>query len=374
MRQTLFRQPAGNGSVRRRPASIDAVSIGGAVTQGEPRAPPMSHAHPHHDPRPHGYDQHGHDRHGHDHHGHGPPHGPGAHHHGLAPGERGFVPAILLNLGFVVSEMAAGLIGGSLALLADAGHNLSDVLGLVLAWVAARLTRRLPTSRRTYGFHRGTILAALANAMLLLVAVGAITLESIRRLIEPEPVATGMMLWVAAAGIVVNGGTALLFARGREADLNRRGAYLHMVADAGVSVGVVLGALLIGATGWQWIDPGLGLVIAGVILAGTWGLLRESMDLAMDAVPAGIDPDAVRGFLASQPGVAAVHDLHIWALSTTETALTAHLVRPGAGVDDRFLAALGQDLRARFGIGHATLQIEGGDPAHPCVLAPAETL
>lgn len=271
-------------------------------------------------------------------------------------------------------EAAAGLLGGSLALLADAGHNLSDVLGLLLAWVAARLTRRLPTGRRTYGFHRGTILAALGNAMLLLVAVGAIALESIRRLIEPEPVETGLMLWVAAAGIVVNAGTALLFARGREADLNRRGAYLHMVADAGVSAGVVAGALLIGATGWYWVDPVLGLVIAGVILWGTWGLLRESMDLAMDAVPAGIDPAAVQAFLAAQPGVAEVHDLHIWALSTTETALTAHLVRPGAGMDDAFLARLCGELRARFGIGHATLQVEGGDPAHPCALAPTGTL
>lgn len=335
----------------------------------------MSHAH-HHGHGHLGHEHHhGGPDHDHDHEHAGHAHGPGGHHHhGPAPGERGFVPAITLNLGFVAIEAAAGLIGGSLALLADAGHNLSDVLGLALAWIAARLTRRLPTGRRTYGFHRGTILAALANAMLLLVAVGAITVESIRRLIEPEPVATGLMLWVAAAGIVVNGGTALLFARGREADLNRRGAYLHMVADAGVSAGVVLGALLIGMTGWQWVDPALGLVIAGVILAGTWGLLRESTDLAMDAVPAGIDPIAVHAFLAAQPGVAAVHDLHIWALSTTETALTAHLVRPGAGSDDAFLAALGRELRARFGIGHATLQVEAGDPAHPCVLAPAERL
>ncbi|MCB4823250.1 cation diffusion facilitator family transporter [Roseicella aerolata] len=323
----------------------------------------MSHDH-HHD-------------HGHDHYGHGAAHGHDhghPHHHGPVPGERGFVPAIALNLGFVGLEAAAGIIGGSLALLADAGHNLSDVLGLLLAWGAVRLARRLPSGRRTYGFHRGTILAALGNAMLLLVAVGAIMLESVRRLVEPEPVAAGLMLWVAAAGIVVNAGTALLFARGREADLNRRGAYLHMVADAGVSAGVVAGALLIQATGWLWVDPVLGLLIAGVILAGTWGLLRDSVDLAMDAVPRGIDPEAVREFLAVQPGVAEVHDLHIWALSTTETALTAHLVRPGAGTDDAFLATLGRELRARFGIGHATLQVETGDPAHPCLLAPADRL
>ncbi|MFC7476506.1 cation diffusion facilitator family transporter [Dankookia sp. GCM10030260] len=313
-----------------------------------------------------------HDHHGHAHDDHG--HGHAHHQHGPRPEERGFALGVSVNLGFVVLEVVAGLVAGSMALLADAGHNLSDVLGLVLAWVAVRLARRLPSRRRTYGFHRGTILAALANAMLLLVAVGAIALESIQRLLEPEPVATGWMLWVAAVGILVNGGTALLFMRGREADLNRRGAYLHMVADAGVSAGVVVGALLIQATGWTWVDPVLGLVIAGVILVGTWGLLRESTDLAMDAVPAAIDPAAVAAFLAAQPGVSEVHDLHIWALSTTQTALTAHLVRPEATADDGFLAGLCTELQARFGIGHATLQVERGDPAHPCVLAPAATL
>src|SRR4051812_34835069 len=300
---------------------------------------------------------HSHHAHGHGHaHDHG--HGHAHHQHGPRPEERGFALGVSLNLGFVVLEVAAGLVASSMALLADAGHNLSDVLGLVLAWVAVRLSRRLPSRRRTYGFHRASILAALANAMLLLVAVGAIALESVQRLLEPEPVATGWMLWVAAAGILVNGGTALLFARGREADINRRGAYLHMVADAGVSAGVVAGALLIQATGWLWVDPVLGLVIAGVILVGTWGLLRESVDLAMDAVPPGIDPAAVGGFLATQAGVSEVHDLHIWAISTTETALTAHLVRPGAATDDGFLTALCGELRTRFGIGHATLQVE----------------
>ena len=313
----------------------------------------------------------------HDHHmGHHPQHGHASHghHHGPAPAERGFALGVSLNAGFVVLEVAAGLIGGSMALLADAGHNLSDVLGLVLAWVAVRLARRLPSGRRTYGWHRGTILAALGNAMLLLVAVGAIALESVQRLLDPSPVATGLMLWVAAAGIVVNGGTALLFARGRAADINRRGAYLHMLADAAVSAGVVAGALMIQATGWAWIDPVLGLGIAGVILAGTWGLLRESIDLAMDAVPANIDPEAVSAWLLQQPGVAEVHDLHIWAISTTETALTAHLVRPGAAMDDGFLTGLSGGLRSRFGIGHATLQVEAGDPAHPCALAPAEVV
>lgn len=306
----------------------------------------------------------GQDHHDHRHHAHG-------HHHAPAPAERGFAPGVALNLGFVALEAAAGLAGGSLALLADAGHNLSDVLGLVLAWVAVRLARRRPTPRRTYGWHRGTILAALANAMLLLVAVGAIALGSVQRLLQPEPVATGLMLWVAAAGVVVNLGTALLFMRGRQADLNRRGAYLHMAADAGVSAGVVVGALLIRATGWLWVDPALGLLIAGVILAGTWSLLREAMDLVMDAVPPGIDPAAVAAFLAAQPGVSAVHDLHIWALGTTETALTAHLVRPGLPLEGGFLAEAHAGLRARFGIAHATLQVAADGDCVACPLTMA---
>jgi cobalt-zinc-cadmium efflux system protein len=309
----------------------------------------------------------------HGHHHHHDDHG-GHHHHGPGPAERGFATGVTLNLGFVVLEAVAGILAGSMALLADAGHNLSDVLGLVMAWVAVRLTRRLPGGRRTYGWHRGTILAALANGMLLLVAVGVIILESVHRLLDPAPVATGVMLWVALAGVGVNVGTALLFARGREKDINRRGAYLHMMADAAVSGGVVVGALLIRLTGWYWVDPAFGLVIAGVILAGTWGLLRDAANLAMDAVPAGIDPAEVAAWLTAQPGVAEVHDLHIWALSTTETALTAHLVRPGAALDDGFLAGIQATLRDRFGIGHATLQVEAGDPAHPCVLAPAEAL
>jgi cobalt-zinc-cadmium efflux system protein len=306
--------------------------------------------------------------HAHHHHQHG------GHQHGAGPAERGFATGIALNLGFVLVEAAAGVVAGYMALLADAAHNLSDVLGLLLAWGAVRLARRQPGGRRTYGWHRGTILAALANAMLLLVAVGAIGTESVQRLLDPVPVAAGFMLWVAMAGVLVNAGTALLFARGRHADLNRRGAYLHMLADAGVSVGVVVGALLIDATGWAWIDPVLGLGVAAVILIGTWGLLREAADLAMDAVPPGIDPAAVLACLQAAPGVAEVHDLHVWAISTTETALTAHLVRPEAGLDDGFLTGLQEALRDRFGIGHVTLQIEAGDPAHPCRLAPAEVV
>lgn len=337
----------------------------------------QGHDHPHaaeahvHD-HGHGLAAHGHDHphtaeaHGHDH-GHAPGANGHDHHHGPRPGERGFLPAIALNLGFVALEATAGLLAGSMALLADAGHNLSDVLGLLLAWGAARLAGRPTTPRRTYGFQRATILAALANAMLLLVAVGAIGLESVRRLLEPAPVATGWMLWVALAGVAVNTATALLFLRGRHADLNRRGAFLHMLADAGVSLGVVLGALLIGATGLVWIDPVLGLGIAAVILAGTWGLLREATDLAMDAVPRGIDPRAVQAFLAGRPGVVAVHDLHIWALGTTRVALTAHLERPGVGEPpDPFLAETAAALRQRFGIDHATLQLGAHGPAAPC--------
>jgi cobalt-zinc-cadmium efflux system protein len=304
--------------------------------------------------------------------GHGHPQSADGHSHGPAPTERGFLPAMLLNLGFALAEALAGLLGGSLALIADAGHNLSDVLGLLIAWGAVRLSRRAPAGRRTYGFHRASILAALANAMLLLLATGAIAIESLQRFGAPQPVPTGLMFWVALVGIAVNAGTSLFFVRG--GDVNRRGAFLHLAADAGVSAGVVAGAVLIRWTGWTWVDPALGLLIGAVILVGTWGLLRESLDLAMDAVPRGLDPAAINACLAGLPGVAAVHDLHIWPLSTTETALTAHLVRPGAALDDAFLAAATGLLADRFGIRHATLQVEAGDPAYPCALAPAGTL
>ncbi len=264
-----------------------------------------------------------------------------------------------------------GFVAGSLALLADAGHNLSDVLGLALAWGAAWLGRRQPTPRRTYGLRRSSILAALGNAMLLLLAVGAIVWEAVRRLQAPEPVEIGIVLWVAAFGVIVNAGTALLFFRGRGADLNIRGAYLHMLADAAVTVGVIVAALAMGATGWLWLDPAVGLVIAAVILVGTWGLLRDSVDLALDAVPRGIDPSAVEAFLTAQPGVSTIHDLHIWAMSTTETALTVHLVRPAAALDDGLLARLRRELHDRFAIAHATIQVETGDP---CPQAPAHVL
>lgn len=293
------------------------------------------------------------------------------HDHGVPSHDRAFAIGIALNLIYVAFEAVFGVISGSLALLADAGHNLSDVLGLALAWGAAWLSRRQPTARRTYGFRRSSILAALANAMLLLVAVGAIAWEALRRLEAPEPVDTGVVIWVAALGVVVNTGTALLFMRGRERDLNVHGAFLHMVADAAVTVGVIVAALLIAATGWLWLDPAISLVIGAVILVGTWGLLRDSVDLALDAVPRGIDPAAVEGFLAAQPGVCEVHDLHIWGMSTTETALTVHLVRPDTAPDDGFLAQLRHELHTRFAIDHATIQLEAGEP---CPQAPAHVV
>ncbi len=323
-----------------------------------------SHDHHGHDHGGHKHQPHGHGGHDH-HHGHGHGHGHHGHHHAPLDPERGFPLGIGLNLGFVVLETVAGIVAGSMALVADAGHNLSDVLGLALAWVGARLALRRPTPTRSWGWHRATILAALGNAVLLLVAVGAIALEAVQRLAAPAPIATGIVLWVAAAGVVINFGTALLFARGREHDLNRRGAYLHMVADAAVSLGVIIAALVISWTGWLWIDPLLGLAIAAVILWSSWGLLRESLDLAMDAVPRSVDAAAVQAWLAGRPGVQEVHDLHIWALGTTRVALSAHLVRPG-GADDAFIAATNHGLRDRFAIHHATLQLEAGDAAHPC--------
>ena len=300
-----------------------------------------------------------------------------AHHgHSHAPADfgRAFAIGVALNTIYVVLEAVFGVLSGSMALLADAGHNLSDVLGLLLAWGAVWLAKRQPTAKRTYGYKRGPIMASLANAVILLVAVGAIVYEAVARLITPQPVITGTIVWVALVGVFVNAGTAWLFMKGRRGDLNIRGAFLHMAADAGVTVGVIVAALLIAATGWQWLDPAVSLLIAAVILIGTWGLLRESVDLAMDAVPPDIDQDAVRAYLCALPGVTEIHDLHVWAMSTTETALTVHLVRPGCGTDDAFLHQVCHDLHDRFAIGHPTVQVEDGDPAQPCKLAPAHVV
>jgi cobalt-zinc-cadmium efflux system protein len=275
---------------------------------------------------------------------------------------------VLLNLGFVVVETTYGVVGHSVALLADAGHNLGDVLGLAAAGVAALLARRQPSHRYTYGLRSSSILAALFNAIVLLIAVGAIVVEATGRLVAPEPVATGTVMAVAAIGILVNGATALVLRHGHAHDLNIRAAFLHMIADTAVSLGVVLAGAAILVTGWLWLDPAASLVIALVIVAGTWQLLRQALDLALHAVPSGIEAAAVRDHLASSAGVCAVHDLHIWAMSTTEAALTCHLVMPSGHPGDALLAHLAQELHDRFGIAHATIQVETGDPDHPCKL------
>lgn len=294
-------------------------------------------------------------------------------HHAHAPEAqegkgRLFAVGIALNLAFVAAEWAFGVLAGSLALLADAGHNLGDVLGLALAWAAYVLGRRKPCGTFTYGLGRSSILAALFNALLLFAVVGGIAWEALKRLTAPTPVATGTVMAVAAAGIVVNGATALLFLRGRKEDLNLRGAFLHMATDALVSVGVVVAGFLVARTGWTWLDPAVSLVIGLLILGGTWGLLRDALRLLLDGVPAGLSLEAVKAHLLEDPRVRRVHDLHVWATSTTETALSAHVdVVPGV-VPDAFLAELAESLRARFGIAHSTVQLEHGDPAHPCCL------
>jgi cobalt-zinc-cadmium efflux system protein len=291
--------------------------------------------------------------------------------HGHAPDDfgRAFAIGASLNTAFVIAELVFGYAANSLALISDAVHNLSDVFSLLLAWGAAWLAGRRPTERHTYGYRRASILAALFNAGLLLVAVGGIAVEAVNRLREPAEVASWTVVWVAALGILVNGFTALLFMRGRHGDLNIRGAYLHMAADAGVSLGVVIAALLIMSTGWLWIDPAISLVIALVVMVSGWGLMRDSVNLALDAVPRGIELVEVREFLRTLDGVSEVHDLHIWAMSTNETALTAHLVRPG-GHDDAFLHHVCAQLSHRFKIHHATLQVEADGAA--CKLAPEE--
>ena len=286
---------------------------------------------------------------------------------------RAFAIGVALNTGFVVVEVAAGFMSGSMALLADAGHNLSDVLALLLAWGATVLARRAPTDRRTYGLRKGTILASLANAVFLLLAIGAIVSESLQRLAEPGTIATRIVMITAAIGVAINAATALLFMRGGKEDLNVRGAFLHMAGDAAISVAVVIGAGVIALTGLKWIDPALSLAIAGVIVFGTWGLLRDSVNLALDAAPRGIDVAEVRAWLAALPGVEEVHDLHVWAMSTTETALTAHVIRPANDDGDYFLHHACEELAHRFNIGHATLQVET-DAANACRLAPAEVV
>jgi cobalt-zinc-cadmium efflux system protein len=309
--------------------------------------------------------------HHHDHHDHSHGHSHAGHSH--APDNFGFAFAagVTLNTMFVVAELIFGYAANSLALISDAVHNFSDVIALLLAWGATWLARKQPTEQHTYGYRRASILAALINAGLLLIAVGGIAVEAINRIQEPAAVAGWTVVWVAALGILVNGGTALLFMRGRHGDLNIRGAYLHMAADAGVSFGVVVAAFVIMFTGWQWVDPAISLCIAAVVLVSGWGLARDSVNLALDGVPKGIGLADVKDYLGRLDGVTEVHDLHIWAMSTNETALTAHLVRPG-GYDDSFLHQVCAELSHRFNIQHATLQIEAGSDV--CRLAPAEVV
>ncbi len=281
---------------------------------------------------------------------------------------RAFAIAIALNTAFVVIEMAYGFIANSTALMADAGHNLSDVLGLLLAWGAAILTHRAPSERFTYGLRSTSILAAMANAMLLLVACGAIALEAVQRISTPPAVAGLTVTVVAGIGIIVNGLSAWLFVKGSKGDLNIRGAYLHMAADAVVSLGVVIAGIGMLFTGWYWLDPVISLVIVAVILIGTWGLLRESVQLALNAVPSHIDVPAVETYLRQCAGVADIHDLHIWGMSTTESAITVHLVMPEGYPGDGFMDEIARTLAERFSLQHCTLQVEEGTTDHSCAL------
>lgn len=310
--------------------------------------------------------------HSHDHAGHSHSHGHRHHDHTHKQG-RAFVLAIVLNSAFVLMEFSYGFIANSTALMADAGHNLSDILGLVLAWGASILSRRAPSERYTYGLRSTSIMAALANAMFLLVASGAIALEAVHRFSQPPAVAGLMVTWVATAGIVVNGLSAWLFVKGSKSDLNVRGAYLHMAADAAVSVGVVVTGIAMVFTGWFWLDPVISLVIVAVIVVSTWELLRESVQLALIAVPAHIDVAALENYLRECPGVAGIHDLHIWGMSTTESALTVHLVMPDGYPGDAFIDAIVQTLKDRFLVHHCTLQVEQGTTNHSCALYPSIT-
>jgi len=322
------------------------------------------HNHPgddHHDPIGHG-------------HVHANDHGHVHHHHAPASFGLAFAVGISLNGAYVVAEVVFGILSNSLALIADAGHNLGDVLSLLVAWVASRLARRLPTERYTYGLRSSSILAALSNAIVLLLVTGGVSWAAVQKLLAPSPTDGVAMMSVAAVGVAINAITALMFASGRKDDLNLRAAFAHMASDALVALGVVVSGGLILVTGWAWLDPVVSLGIGATIVVGTWSLMRESLDLALQATPRSVNRTAVLDYLQNLPGVREVHDLHIWGMSTTETALTAHLVRPGMSLDDSLLARACADLRARFSVHHATLQIEAGGEDHPCELAPHDVV
>ena len=297
-------------------------------------------------------------------------HGAHGHVHVHAPKDFGamFAIATALSVGLVAVQVFYGIAAHSVALLADAGHNFGDALGLVIAWGAHVLARLNPTARYTYGFRSASILAALLNGVILLVVTGAIAWEAIQRFFEPSEVAGITVMVVAAISIIIYGSSAWFLRAGQKGDLNVRGAFLHMVGDAAVSLGVVIAGGLIILTGWNWLDPAVSIFISAVIVWGTWRLMREAVNMALDAVPPGVDPAAVRSYLSNLPGVTAVHDLHIWAMSTTETALTVHLVRVDGRTDDAFLTEAAHELDHRFGIHHSTMQIETGE--QECRLAP----
>jgi cobalt-zinc-cadmium efflux system protein len=280
------------------------------------------------------------------------------HEHQTINYNRSFAIGVILNSAFVAIEVSYGIISDSLVLIADAGHNLSDVAGLLVAWGAAALARKAPTEKRTYGFRKATVLASLVSAILLLIALGGITWEAIGRFINPQPVEGMTVIVVAGIGVVINTLTALLFIKGQKNDLNIRGAFLHMAADAGVSLAVVIAGTVIFIKGWLWIDPVMSLFIVTVIFLGTWGLLRDSLNYTLDAVPRGIDIAGIKGFFTDIDRVDHIHDLHIWPMSTTEVALTVHLVVTTDLLDNNFLREVRQDLHDRFGIEHATIQVE----------------
>jgi cobalt-zinc-cadmium efflux system protein len=321
----------------------------------------MSDDHDHSD-GPHGHEEHEHEEAGH---AHGKV-------FGAAPMGRAFAVGIALNLAFVVVEMVYGVLAHSMALVADAAHNLGDVMGLCLAWGASVLARRKASAQRTYGLRRSTILAALANAILLFVAVGIVVWEAIGRLRSPQPVLGLTVIVVAAVGVGVNGVSAWMFARGKEHDVNVKAAFLHLASDAAVSLGVVVAGAVMLKTHWWWLDPAISIAVSLVIVVGTWKVLRESLDLALDAAPDHIDVAEVRAYLETLPGVVAIHDLHIWAMSTKEAALTAHLVMPQDACPPTFHRDLGAALKERFALGHTTVQVDSTEAPAPCSLEPGD--